>query len=121
LEILLEYGFQNETDRSLDHPISNGRYSQASRLSPVFGYFHLTAGQWSVALPLQLSAQGVKEHLSSCGLDLLECHSVHARRTFIPLGKPVRLFQYVELPHMSVEAPETMAGVSLRLLPYPLS
>src|SRR5678816_4544193 len=48
-------------------------------------------------------------------------HPVHSRRTVVGLRESVRLPQHVELPHMCVEAPEAMPGVSLRLRTYPRS
>ena len=75
--------------------------------------------QRAVAPVAQLLAQTLEPWLEPLAFNLHESHSVHSRRTLIVLCESVRLPQYVELPHVRVEAPKAMLRLRLRLLTYP--
>src|ERR1019366_8038451 len=121
LKVRFEDGFQNQAHRPLHHPVSDGPDFQAPDLSPSLRDVHLPAGERTVALVLQLLAQRFEEALDALRLQMFERDPVHSRRTVILLRETVRLLEYIELPHVRVEAPEAMLGFGLRLLTYPRS
>src|SRR5688500_2571381 len=82
-EVLLKDGLDDETQGSLDDPISDSRDLESAGLAPILGDFHLPTREGAVGLVSQLLAEVLQQALYSLCLELFESHTVHSRRTVV--------------------------------------
>src|SRR5215831_9018815 len=115
LKISFEDGFQDEFERTLDHPVADGRNRKPANLTPVFRYPDLPRSLGSIAPLHQLLAKPAKKRVHPILFDGVERHPIDARGAVVLLRQLIGSVERLLFADVPIQSPKSPRWFSLRL------
>ena len=110
---------QDELERTLHHPVPDGRYPENADLAALLGDLLAPVPHRHVLAGDQLVPQLREEDVRARGLDVFEGNPVDTRRPIVRLRHRVRGLKRLYLADVDEQSPESPGRFSLRLDVYP--
>src|SRR6516165_9824942 len=107
LEIGLEDRFQDQLQRSLDHPVANARNRKLASLPPFFRYLDLPQPPRSISPMHQLLAELLEKLFPTFSFDRLERHPIHSRGSVVLLRELIGFPERLSFADVDIQPPES--------------